>query len=121
MPICTHKHDKRSKMCYTCRFKYNHPRLNTGKDWSLHSSGYMTKCINGKWTLQHRHIMEEHLGRKLHRWEHVHHKNHNKVDNRIENLEVLDATTHAREHIKDRAKEMSVLGHLKRWKYVSNL
>ncbi len=43
---------------------------------------------------QHRVIMEAFLGRKLERKEHVHHKNGNKSDNRLENLEVLDEAYH---------------------------
>lgn len=50
---------------------------------------------------QHRRVMEEYLGRKLTFQEVVHHKNRNKHDNRLENLEILTRAEHAREHIEE--------------------
>lgn len=56
--------------------------------------------VNGKRVREHRWIMEQHIGRKLERWEHVHHINDDSSDNRIENLEVLTNSEHQRkEHI----------------------
>lgn len=52
----------------------------------------------GAWILEHRLVMEEHLGRPLAADEHVHHRNENGLDNRLENLEVLSQSEHMRLH-----------------------
>lgn len=52
----------------------------------------------GKKVREHRWLMEEKLGRKLERYEHVHHINGDPLDNRMENLVVLHQNAHLRLH-----------------------
>jgi transposase-like protein len=60
--------------------------------------GYIRIKVNGKWVLEHRHLMEQHQGRKLELFEDVHHINGDRADNRIENLQILDRDEHASLH-----------------------
>lgn len=55
---------------------------------------------NSRTTL-HRRKMEKHIGRKLQYNEIVHHKNKNKLDNRLVNLEVMHRGSHSRLHAKN--------------------
>lgn len=66
------------------------------------NNGYVMVRVGGKYKLEHRHVMEQHLGRTLTRREHVHHLNHDKQDNCLENLEVVDIAEHNRKHTTER-------------------
>lgn len=60
--------------------------------------GYKYRNINGVRVLEHRYIMEQHLGRKLFSNECVHHKDKDKSNNRLSNLEVKTLSQHSRDH-----------------------
>ena len=69
---------------------------------TLSTDGYVVVTRGEKRVRKHREIMENHLGRKLEDWEVIHHKNENRLDNRIENLEVMRDGYHVRLHNKGR-------------------
>jgi hypothetical protein len=59
---------------------------------------YVTKNGIRTQRREHRVVMERHLGRDLEPWELVHHRNGDRSDNRVENLEVQDWSAHTTDH-----------------------
>lgn len=63
------------------------------------------RCTANGYVLLHRIIVENHLNRLLNTNEVVHHKDHNKKNNAIDNLEVLDSLEHVKVHAKEKIKQ----------------
>ena len=65
---------------------------------------YKALKINGKRIDEHRYLIQLALGRPLESNEIVHHKDGNKSNNDLSNLEVLQRSEHSRMHTKERFK-----------------
>jgi hypothetical protein len=76
---------------------------------AIRKDGYaVVRVTGGRWVREHRVLMERKVGRKLLRHEYVHHRNGNKLDNRISNLELMSASQHSGHHMtSERARHMA--------------
>jgi len=80
------------------------------------SGAYLTVKLNdyayaSSWGLlhMHRYLMQQHLGRRLEKFEHVHHKDGNKKNNNMDNLEILIDHDHTVHHSTERTKNIGKL------------
>jgi len=74
-----HKEDKRKNIV-----KSKNNQISLDKD--KYNNGYKMIKVNNRWVMKYRAVMEKHLGRKLKKGEIVHHFDHNKLNDKIENL-----------------------------------
>lgn len=70
---------------------------NKGRKGTICKNGYRLITINNRRVYEHRLVWEQHYG-EIPKGYHIHHKNGNKLDNSIENLELINAKEHVREH-----------------------
>src|SRR5699024_1406120 len=65
---------------------------------------------------EHRYVMSEHIGRHLREDEVVHHKDENRLNNEINNLEIMSRSEHTKLHMKDYGIVRCSLGRIKKIK-----
>ena len=114
------KKEIRSMRCNACRLKAGASRIDGLRKKALKKGGYATVTVGGIQYFEHRLIMQLHLNRPLLKSEIVHHINGNKLDNRIENLQLTNRSDHTKIHINENpewGKRISASGHKARWGY----
>lgn len=81
----------------------------------LYMPNHPNAISKGRYIAEHRHVMEQKIGRYLERDEVVHHINGIKTDNRPENLQLLTNLEHSKQHGREKSipvQQISMSGDL---------
>jgi HNH endonuclease len=105
-------------VCKTCGKKFLRRRASSqycsyscsglarrGSKGYINMSGYRVIKIDGKSVMEHRHVMEQILGRPLLPNESVHHKNGHRSDNKPANLELWARKHRSGQRVSDKVKD----------------
>lgn len=74
--------------------RYGYSKLNI----NLVEPQFHSMCDKSGWVLEHRYLVAKKIGRPLTRNEIVHHIDHNKENNSLDNLELTTRADHMRKH-----------------------
>ena len=122
-----HRSSETKRRISVTKHKNGHP-YNWNGGWTKNTRGYTwlwnpthPHALKNGYISEHRVVMERHLGRFLNPGELIHHKNHIRTDNRIENLELFSShSEHLKHHWNERhQKNQEYMPHNMRQKHTN--
>ena len=107
------KNQSKSCGCYR-KTLYKQTKFGKGNtNWkggkTINTQGYIEIRVDNQYVKEHRYVYEKHYNIKLTSKQNIHHINGDKLDNRIENLELWDTSQPSGQRVEDKIKYYSDL------------